>query len=130
MIREVSALWVFYLNGHWCGGNNFVYFWSNGEKRKDGVSAVVLWVNDPACLCEGSVLITGLAQWVKVLVLLQLWRRWQLWPGFNPWPGNSHMLWGWLKKKKKGRKKSLSLILMLIVYKFADIYSIWVLIIW
>ena len=25
-------------------------------------------------------------------VLLQLLLRWQLWLGFNPWPGNIHML--------------------------------------
>ena len=33
------------------------------------------------------------AQWVKDLVLLQLWHRLQLWLRFNPWPGNFSMLW-------------------------------------
>ena len=43
-------------------------------------------------------------QWVKDLVLLQLWHRLQLQPGFDPWPGN-FMLQMWQKKKKKKKKK-------------------------
>jgi len=39
------------------------------------------WVNDPACLCGSSGSIPGLVQWVKDIVLLQLWRRLQLWLG-------------------------------------------------
>ena len=42
-----------------------------------------------------------LVQWVKNPTLLQLWCRLQLWLGFNPWPGNFHVLWVWPKKKKK-----------------------------
>ena len=35
----------------------------------------------------------GLSQWAKDLGLLQVWRRSQLQLGFDPWPGNFHMLW-------------------------------------
>jgi len=44
------------------------------------------------------------AQWVKVSLL---WLGSQLWCGFNPWPGNFHMLQVWQKKKKKKKKKVL-----------------------
>ena len=37
-------------------------------------------------------------QWVKDLVLLQLWHRLQLQLEFDPWPGNFHMLQVWPKK--------------------------------
>ena len=40
------------------------------------------------------------AQWVKNLVLLQLWL------GFDPWPGNSHRLQGWPKKEEWPRCQS------------------------
>ena len=30
---------------------------------------------------------------LKDVVLLQMWHRMQLQLGFNPWPGNFHMLW-------------------------------------
>lgn len=33
---------------------------------------------------------------------MQLWHGSQLWMGFDPWPGNSHMLWVQTKKKKGG----------------------------
>ena len=59
------------------------------------------WVNNLACLCEGSGSIPRQAQWIKDLVLVQLWCRLQLWLGFDPWPGNVHMPWVWPKKKKK-----------------------------
>ena len=36
---------------------------------------LVQWINDPACLCEGTTLIPGPAQWVKDPVLRQLWFR-------------------------------------------------------
>ena len=36
--------------------------------------------------------ISGQAQWVKDLALVQLWCRSQLWPGSDLWPGNS-MCW-------------------------------------
>ena len=48
--------------------------------------------------------IASLAQWVKDLVLVQLWHRSQLWLGFNPWPANFHMLQVRLEKKNKGSK--------------------------
>ena len=51
------------------------------------------WVNDLACLCGGTGLIPGLAQWVKDTKLQQLWLR------FDPWPRNIHMPQVWLKKK-------------------------------
>ena len=38
---------------------------------------------------------------LKDLALPLLQCRLQLWLGFNPWPGNFHMLWVWLLKKKK-----------------------------
>ena len=53
------------------------------------------WVNDLACVCGDTGSSLSLVQWVKDPAMLQLQ------PGFNPWPGNFHMLWGWLKKKKK-----------------------------
>ena len=40
------------------------------------------------------------AQWVKDLVLPQLWCRSQLWLEFSPWPRNFHMLPVWPKKKR------------------------------
>ena len=52
------------------------------------------------CLCHGPCSIPGPALWVKDLVVLWLWRRWQLQLRFDPWPGNFHMPWAWLKKKK------------------------------
>ena len=44
--------------------------------------------------------ITGLAQWVKELALLQLWSRSQLWLRFDPWPGDFRLA---LKSKRKKR---------------------------
>ena len=38
------------------------------------------------------------AQWVKGLVLLQLWDRLLLWLGFSPWPRNFHMPQVWPKE--------------------------------
>ena len=40
-----------------------------------GVSTLVQWVSDLTCLCGGTGLIPSPAQWVKDLVLLQLWCR-------------------------------------------------------
>ena len=37
----------------------------------------------------------------KDLALPQLWCRWQLQLGFDPWPGNFHMLWVWQKENEK-----------------------------
>ena len=55
-------------------------------------------IYDPACLCEGTGLIPGLAQWVKDLaLLLGCSPSWALSPGRE----NFHMPLGWLKKKKK-----------------------------
>ena len=42
-------------------------------------------------------------QWVKDLVLLQLWLRLQLQLGFDPWPRNFHMP---LVQPRKRKKKS------------------------
>ena len=39
------------------------------------------------------------AQWVKDPASLQLWCRLQLQLIFTAWPGNFHMLQGWLKKE-------------------------------
>ena len=64
-----------------------------------GVPTVAQWVNDPACLCQGAGLSPGLTKWVKDSALLQLWCRLQLRLGFDPWPGNLHMLQVQLKKK-------------------------------
>ena len=41
-----------------------------------------------------------MAQWVKDVVVLLQQLRSLLWHGFNPWPGNYHMLWAQSKKKK------------------------------
>ena len=69
------------------------------------VPTVVWWVNDLAWLCGGTGMMPSLVQWVKNPMLLQLWHRSQLWLGFDPWPGNFHMLWLSLKKEKKKKKK-------------------------
>ena len=45
-------------------------------------------------------------QWVKDLVLPELWRRLQLQLGFDPWPGHFHMPRVQTKKKKKRRHPS------------------------
>ena len=55
-------------------------------KTFQGLSAMVQWVNDLACLCGGPGLIPGQEQWIKDTALLQLWHRLQLWLGFDPWP--------------------------------------------
>ena len=50
------------------------------------------------------------AQWVKDVVLLQLWYRSQLQLGFDPWPVNFHMVQGaasWKRKTKKREKNKL-----------------------
>ena len=46
--------------------------------------------------------ISGQVQWAKDLALPQLWHRSQVWLEFDPWPGNFHMLWVWLKKEEGG----------------------------
>ena len=70
------------------------------------VPTVGQWVNIQHCLWGGSGSTPGLVQWVKDLVLLQLWRRSQLGLGFDPWPGNFHMLQVWPGKKKKKKKRT------------------------
>ena len=45
-------------------------------------------VKAKCCLCGGVGSIPSLAQWVRDLVLPQLWHRLQLQVGFNPWSGN------------------------------------------
>ena len=62
-------------------------------------------VNDPARLCGGAGHSLGLAQWVKYLVLLQLWCRSQLWLGFDFCPRNFHMPQGVAKKQNKTKNK-------------------------
>ena len=51
-----------------------------------------------------GLMIPSPAQWVKDLVLLQLWRRSQLQLGFSSCPGNFHVRQVWLKKEKKIQK--------------------------
>ena len=70
-----------------------------------GVSAVAQWVDDLAYLYGIACSIPGLTQWVKDLVLPQLWCRSQMWLRFYLWPGNFHLLRVWLKKDKKKRKE-------------------------
>lgn len=53
---------------------------------------------------RGSGLIPGLAPWVKDLVLLQLWRRWQVQLRFNPRPGIFHMPQVWPEENKKEKE--------------------------
>ena len=48
-------------------------------------------------------------QWVKDPVLPQLWCRLQLQLRINPWPGNFHVPWVQLKKKRKTQSWFLSL---------------------
>ena len=38
------------------------------------------------------------AQRVKDLALSLMWLWLLLWCGFDPWPGNFHVLWAWPKK--------------------------------
>lgn len=67
---------------------------NNVRKIKNNVefplwlSGLMIW----CCLCGGVGSVPGLVQWVKDLAFLQLWQRSQLRFGFNPWPGNYHML--------------------------------------
>ena len=39
-----------------------------------------------------------MVQWVKDLVLSLWWLQSLLWHGFDPWPGNFHILRAWPKK--------------------------------
>ena len=59
---------------------------------------MVQQVKDPCCFCGGVGSIPGPEQWVKDLVLLQLWQRSQLWLRSDPWPWNFHMPWCGQKK--------------------------------
>lgn len=49
-------------------------------------------------------LISGLAQWLKDLELLQLWLRARLWLRSDPWPWELHMPQGAQKTKKPKTK--------------------------
>ena len=51
-------------------------------------------------ICRRSSLV---ARWVKDLVLSLLWLWSLLWHGFNPWPGNFHMLQ--VQPRKGGERK-------------------------
>ena len=57
------------------------------------------WAENPASLCGGTTSIPSPMQWVKDLVLLQLWL------GFHPWPGNFHMLGAGGSQGEQKRKK-------------------------
>ena len=59
------------------------------------------WVNDLQLSLRQWGLIPDLVQWTKDLALPQLWHRWQLWLGFDPWPKKVQ---GAAKKKKRKRK--------------------------
>ena len=61
------------------------------NKNLLGFPAVAHWVKDLACLCGGTHSIASPGLWIKDLELLQLWHRFQLQMGFNPWPRNLHM---------------------------------------
>ena len=67
------------------------------HKMVPGVPALAQQVNDLACLCGGAGSIPHPVQWVKDLVLQQLWHRARL----NPGPGNFHML----QVQPKGKEK-------------------------
>lgn len=56
------------------------------------------------CPCGGLGSITSLVQWVKDLVLLQLWHILQLQLRFDPWPRHFHMPQVQPKGKKKWTK--------------------------
>jgi len=60
------------------------------------------------CLCGGSILIPGLAQWVKDLVLPQLCHSLQLQLRFYPLAWELSYTVGTAIKKKKERKKGSS----------------------
>lgn len=57
-------------------------------------------VNDPACLCGGTSLISGPVQWVKNPLLLQLGCRSQLWIEFDLGLGNFHVPRRWDQERK------------------------------
>ena len=46
-----------------------------------------------------------MAQWVKDPALSLLWLRLPLQRGFDPWPGNFHMLQVWWKKGKEKKER-------------------------
>lgn len=63
------------------------------------------WLRIWCYLCSHADSISGQAQWVKVLMLPQLWLRLQLQFGFSSCPRNFHLLWVQLKKKKNKKKE-------------------------
>ena len=62
--------------------------WEHGSRKPINESQLMLLELGSALSWEhwdtGS--IPGPAQWVNDLALLQLWPRWQLWLGSDPWP--------------------------------------------
>ena len=68
--------------------------------------------------CWDAVSIPSLAQWVKVLVLPQLWLKSQLRLRYDPWPRNS-ICHGAAKKKKPEERKN-KLILFLLNYEILE----------
>ena len=62
-------------------------------------------VKDPACLCGSAGLISSPAQWVKDLVLLQLWHSHSSGLDSIPGPGTSICTGAARKKRKKKKRK-------------------------
>ena len=73
----------------WLGTHRSQQAWRVGPR---GVVSLRLWDT-------GS--IPGLAEWVKDMVLPQLWRRSQLRLRFAPWPRISRCHWAAERKKKE-----------------------------
>ena len=59
-----------------------------------------------------------MAQWVKGMVLEQLWHRLQLWLGFSSWTKNFHVLWVWPEKRKKPSENQLIMCVIAIMIFF------------
>ena len=66
-----------------------------------GVPPVAQWANDLACFCGDASLILHPAQWLKDLILPQMWL------GFDPWSRNFHMPQVWMKMGKKKKNKTV-----------------------
>ena len=69
--------------------------------RKFGLPAMGPWVNNLALSLWWCGFDPRPVQWVKDLVLWQMWHRSQMQLGFDPWPGNVCMPQVSPKKKKK-----------------------------
>ena len=86
------------------------------------------WTASLECWDTGS--IPSPAQWVKDLVLPQLWYRLQLWLRSDPWPGNSIGR----KAAKKGKKnlphKALPIILPTSLFHKAELIPLQMAFVW